>query len=50
MVQEVGIQDNPDAIQFLRIISDFKSSNFGKIFAMCPGASNTKLFNVKNLF
>ena len=48
--QAVAIKDDPDALRFLRIISDFKALYFGSIFQVCPSVSNTKYTNVKNLF
>ena len=49
-LKAVQIEDNPDSERFLNIISNFKQSQFGKIFAVIPSNSNKKYINVKNLF
>ena len=50
MLKAVQIEDNPDLEWFLNIISNFKQSQFGKIFAVIPSNSSKKHINVKNLF
>ena len=46
----MAIQDNPDALRFLLIISNIKKSNFEAIFKIYPSVSDKTYINVKNLF
>ena len=49
-LQKGAIEDDPNALRFFCIISDFKMSHFISIFQVFPSVSDMQYINVKNLF